>query len=64
MSPIWKMSAGKGSQFWIEFVQNNLMAFGAWDEGDLKKYSSIERLSKRLQEYSKRKFGKGTTSHN
>jgi predicted Mrr-cat superfamily restriction endonuclease len=39
------------------------MAFGAWDEGNLGDYSDREALRDRLQKYSKRKFGKGTSSH-
>lgn len=39
------------------------MAFGAWDEGDMGDYADIERLKARMQKYSKRVFGHGTTSH-
>jgi len=64
MPSVWKMSAGPESQFRKEFVENNLMAFGAWDEGDLRNYSKMEELKDKMQQYSKRTFGRRTTSHN
>lgn len=57
------MSAGPKSVFWKQFIKNNLIAFGAWDEGDLKNYPKIEGLKDRMQKYSERIFGRGTTSH-
>lgn len=64
MPRIWKISAGTKSMFWEEFIENNLIAFGAWDEGDLSKYTDVKVLRDRMQGYSKRRFGHGTTSHN
>ena len=57
------MSAGSKSVFREQFIRNNLIAFGAWDEGDLMDYANIQALRDRMRKYSERVFGHGTTSH-
>ena len=60
---IWKISAGEHSKYWRNFVNGELAAFGAWDEGDLRHYHDEKELFQRMNTYSINNRGKGTTSH-
>jgi len=63
----WKISAGKESIFWKDFVNNNFAAFGEWDEGNLDQYKDQKKkLVERLKKYSiktwPKKYSQGSTS--
>ncbi len=60
---IWKISAGRYSRYWKSFIDDKVVAFGTWDEGNLNNYSYREELKEKMIAYSIQNYHKKSTSY-
>lgn len=50
MEKYWKIAPGSGGSLWVEQRDNNCIAIGWGETGDLDKYKTVGRIKKRFEE--------------